>query len=103
MRVSMSTWCIVILLASVTPAAAQTSFAVSPSAVGPGEAVTADISGPGGHHFAVIGSAVNAGMAYGGVPLAVGIDVVILAQGRLDGSGHVLPLPADAAHVVGQT
>ena len=88
MRVSMSTWCIVILLASVTPAAAQTSFAVSPSAVGPGEAVTADISGPGGHHFAVIGSAVNAGMAYGGVPLAVGIDVVILAQGRLDGSGH---------------
>jgi hypothetical protein len=88
MRVSMWTSCMVILLASVTPAPAQTSLATSPSAVGPGEAVTADISGPSGHHFAVIGSAVNSGMAYGGVSLAVGTDVVILAQGVLDGSGR---------------
>jgi hypothetical protein len=34
----------------------------------------------GGHHLAVIGSAINSGMTYGGVPLAVGTDVVMLAK-----------------------
>jgi hypothetical protein len=69
-------------------AAAQTSLTVTPTVVAPGSNVNARVTGPAGQHFAIIGSAVNAGFSYGGVALAVGSDVVILAQGVLDGTGQ---------------
>jgi hypothetical protein len=38
----------------------------------------------------LIGSTVGSGFTYGGVPLAVGPDVVILAMGVLDGTGRAV-------------
>jgi hypothetical protein len=61
----------------------------------PGEAVTITINGDPGEYYAVVGSSVNGGFSYAGVALGVGTDVVIHAQGVLNGSGvasiRVLP------------
>ncbi|MCC7179917.1 MAG: collagen-like protein [Acidobacteria bacterium] len=75
-----------LLLAS--SALAQTpQISVSPSVVSPGGSTTATLTGPPGFSFAVIGSSTNAGFSFGGVALRVGVDVVILATGTLDGTG----------------
>ena len=56
--------------------------------VSPGQAVSAVVSGQPGHFFAVIGSSMNSGFAYGGVNLGVGADVAILVTGSLDAAGQ---------------
>jgi hypothetical protein len=68
--------------------AAAVSLTVTTDVVAPGASVSATIAGTPGHVFALIGSSMGAGMAYGGVALAVGPDFAILAQGVLDGSGR---------------
>jgi hypothetical protein len=86
---SLHSWlAVVILFATVHIAAAQTTLTVSPDTVTPGMGIEATVTGPPGHFFVIIGSVVDSGMSYGGVPLAVGADVVTLAQGVLDGTGH---------------
>ncbi len=74
------------MLACVTLAQAQTT--VSTYVVAPGTSVNVTVSGPAGQNFAVIGSSTNSGFSYGGVALAVGADVAILATGTLDGAGQ---------------
>lgn len=77
----------VLLTTCGTVAWAQTTLTADPGIVGPGGTVSLRVTGPAGQRFAVIGSAVNSGFSYAGVALAVGSDVVILAQGVLDGTG----------------
>lgn len=74
-----------------TPLAAQAQPTLTPSttAVTPGAAVTLTVTGIPGQQFAVLGSSVGAGLAYGGVNLAVGSDMVILALGSIGGTGSV--------------
>ncbi len=82
--------CLVLLISFSRVAAAQPPV-IQPAAtvVAPGQSVAVTLTGPGGAHFAVIGSSTNAGFSYNGVPLAVGADVVVLASGVLDGTGSV--------------
>ena len=66
---------------------AQPQIVLSASVASPGQSVTVTVTGIPGEHFGVIGSALNGGFSYGGVALGVGPDLVILGQGRLDGTG----------------
>ena len=78
------------ILASVlliSDATAQPQIALSTSVATPGQSVTVTVTGNPGEYFGVIGSAVNSGFSYAGVALGVGPDLVILGQGRLDGTG----------------
>jgi len=84
------TTAVAIVLGSAQVAAAQTTLTVTPDVVTPGASVTATVTGPPGHLFAIVGSSVGAGMSYGGVALGVGADFVILVQGVLDGSGQAV-------------
>ncbi|MGE0462190.1 MAG: collagen-like protein [Vicinamibacterales bacterium] len=81
----------VVLAASLlaSTASAQPQIGVSTSIASPGERVTVSVTGAPGEFYAVLGSTVNAGFSYAGVPLGVGTDVAILAQGVLGGSGEV--------------
>ncbi len=63
------------------------AHAPRPPTVTPGAAVTLTVTGIPGQNFAVLGSSVGAGLAYGGVNLAVGSDMVILAMGAIGGTG----------------
>jgi hypothetical protein len=72
----------------VASASAQPQIALSTTVVVPGQSVTVTVTGGPGEFFAVLGSSVSAGFSYGGVALGVGNDVLILAQGALDGSGE---------------
>jgi hypothetical protein len=74
-------------LVLVSDATAQPQIALSTSVATPGQSLTVTVTGNPGEYFGVIGSAVNSGFSYGGVPLGVGPDLVILGQGRLDGTG----------------
>jgi len=74
---------------STLAAEAQPTLTPSTTAVTPGAAVTLTVSGIPGQNFAVLGSSVGAGVAYGGVNLAVGSDMVILAMGAIGGTGSV--------------
>lgn len=82
---------VVFAAASVTIAsevAAQSpQLVVAPEVSPPGGVVTATITGPPGHQFALLGSSVGAGFSYGGIALSVGSDVAILAVGTLDAGG----------------
>lgn len=69
---------------------AQTQMTLSTTVVSPGQGVTVTVSGGSGQYYAVIGSSVNGGFTYAGVPLGVGLDVAILATGTLDGAGHAV-------------
>lgn len=71
----------------VTAASAQPQISLPTTVVSPGESVTATVTGAPGEFYAVLGSSVNAGFSYAGMALGVGNDVVILAQGVLDGRG----------------
>jgi hypothetical protein len=82
---SVSTVLAVVLTAGA--ASAQPQLTLSAAAVAPGQPVTATVTGTPGRFFALIGSSVNAGFSYAGVPLSVGADVVILHLGQLPGSG----------------
>ncbi len=70
-------------------AEAQPTLTPSTTTVTPGAAVTLTVTGIPGQNFAVLGSSVGAGIAYGGVNLAVGSDMVILAMGAIGGTGSV--------------
>jgi hypothetical protein len=69
---------------------AQPELTLSATVVAPGQSVTVTVTGAPGHYYAVIGSSVNAGFSYAGVPLAVGADVTILSMSQLDGSGQAV-------------
>lgn len=70
-------------------AGAQPHLRVSADVAAPGQAVTVTLTGTPDVFYAVLGSSVNGGFRYAGLPLAVGADVVILAQGLLGASGEV--------------
>jgi hypothetical protein len=70
-----------------TAAAAAPTLTLPQTAVVPGSPVAVTVSGTPGEFFAVLGSSVNAGFSFAGVPLSVGADLVILATGTLDASG----------------
>ena len=77
-----------VLTAGRTDAAAQTvSLSLSTDTVAPGGAVVATVTGTAGQSFALLGSAVRAGLTHAGVSLAVGTDFAILAIGTLNGAG----------------
>ncbi len=77
--------------AGVSDAAAQApSSVLNKQVVTPGAAATVTVTGTPGHYFAIVGSTTGAGFSYAGVQFAVGPDVVILAMGNLDGSGHAV-------------
>ena len=71
----------------VCDATAQPRLDLATSVVTPGQGVTVTVTGAQGDYFALIGSAVNGGFSFAGVPLGVGSDLVILGQGQLDGTG----------------
>ncbi|MEZ5292437.1 MAG: hypothetical protein R2745_15250 [Vicinamibacterales bacterium] len=71
-------------------ASAQTQLTLSSTVVTPGQGVAVTVAGTPGDFFVLIGSTVNAGLTYGGVPLGVGLDVTILAQGVLDPAGKAV-------------
>lgn len=73
----------------IRAAHAQPQIGLSSTVVPAGERVTVTVTGTPGEFYAVLGSGVNAGFSYAGVALAVGNDVVILAQGVIGASGEV--------------
>ena len=84
----MSSACLLLLLAFSRGAAAQAPVIQAASTtVSPGQSVAVQLVGAPFAHFALIGSATNAGFSYAGVALAVGTDVVVLTTGVLDGTG----------------
>src|SRR5687768_391843 len=87
-RIIVTTFITTCLMAG--PAFAQTEISVSPTVVAPGQAVTITVTGPPGRFFAVIGSSVNSGVSYAGVPLAVGSDFTIIAMSSLSSSGQAV-------------
>ncbi len=72
----------------VATASAQPQITLSTTVALPGERVVVRVTGAPGEFFAIIGSSVNGGFSYAGVPLGVGNDLVVLAQGVLGGSGE---------------
>ena len=68
---------------------AQPTISSSSIAVTPGDTVTLTVTGTAGQNFAIIGSTVGSGFSYGGSALAVGPDVIIIAQGVIGGPGTV--------------
>lgn len=70
-------------------AEAQPTLTASTTAVNPGASVTLTVTGIPGQNFALLGSSVGAGLSYGGVNLAVGSDMAILAMGSIGGTGSV--------------
>lgn len=76
-----------VLMGAGAAFAQSPTLAVATLVATPGNAVTATVTGVAGQFYAVLGSAVGSGLAYGGVDLAVGSDVVLLATGILNGAG----------------
>ena len=74
----------------VCAAMAQAQTTVPTFVVAPGGTVDVTVTGTPGQNYAVIASTTNSGFSYGGVPLQVGADVVILAIGVLDGTGQAV-------------
>lgn len=70
-------------------AAAQPTLFASTTLVTPGAPVMLTVSGIPGQNYALLGSTVGAGMAHGGVNLAVGADMVLISVGAIGGSGMV--------------
>lgn len=79
-----------LMLMAAGRAGAQPTLTLSADVVSPGASVAATITGTPGQRWALIGSAVNAGVAYAGVNLSVGPDFVILGTGVMPGTGQVV-------------
>jgi hypothetical protein len=80
--------CLLLLLSFSRLAAAQApTLQASSTTIFPGQSVVVQLFGQPFAHFALIGSATNAGFSYAGVALAVGTDVVVLTTGVLDATG----------------
>ena len=80
---------VLLSLCAAAPVLAQPTLVATPMNVVPGAAVTVTVAGTPGHHYAVVGSAVGAGLTFGGVRLKVGLDASILARGVINGTGTV--------------
>jgi hypothetical protein len=84
------------LLVCATAGQAQTTTVPS-YIVNAGATVNVTVTGAPGQHYAVIGSTMGSGFSYEGVPLQVGGDVIILANGVLNATGQavvaVTPFP----------
>ena len=80
---------VLLSLCAAAPVLAQPTLVATPINVVPGAAVTVTVAGTPGHHYAVVGSAVGAGLTFGGVRLKVGLDASILARGVINGTGAV--------------
>lgn len=65
------------------------TLAVPSLVTAPGAVVPVTVSGIPGRFYAVVGSTTGAGVSFAGVPLAVGPDAVLLAQGTIGVSGSV--------------
>ena len=80
------------LILSAAPAAQSQTIQISAPAdvVNAGASVPVTVIGPPGMPFAVAGSTTGAGLTYGGVPLALGTDAVVLASGVLDATGRAV-------------
>jgi Phage Tail Collar Domain len=76
-----------VLTAGAAWARQATDLVVSQTVVTPGAPVTANISGPPGHFFVLLGSNVGAGLTFGGLSFAIGIDYAVVASGQLDAAG----------------
>jgi Collagen triple helix repeat (20 copies) len=80
-----------LVLTASSPAWAQAvEIFVSQTVVSAGSAVDVTITGAPGQFFAVGGSAMGAGLTYGGVALPLGNDAVVLASGVIDGTGRAV-------------
>lgn len=77
-------------MAAAGGATAQPTLTLSADTVAPGASVTVTIAGTPGQQWALLGSAVNAGVAYAGVNLSVGPDFAILGTGVMPGTGQVV-------------
>lgn len=78
-----------LMLAWGPTANAQTIQISVPSDVVPaGASVLVTVTGPPGRYFALAGSSVGAGFSFGGVPLPLGTDMVVVHVGILDASGQ---------------
>jgi Collagen triple helix repeat (20 copies) len=77
-----------VLLVVATRVQAQPTLTISEDIVAPGAGVALAVDGEPGHHWAVIGSSMNAGISHAGVRLGVGQDFVLLATGVLPPSGQ---------------
>ena len=75
-------------IGGVASARQATDLIVAETVLTPGAPVTAIVAGPPGDYFVVLGSAVGAGLSFGGQNLAVGTDYAVVASGQLDGSGR---------------
>jgi hypothetical protein len=79
---------VLFVLLSAATVSAQPHIALSADAVAPGKSVTVSVTGTPGLFYALVGSSVNSGFRWSGVPLNVGLDVVILSTGKLDTAGE---------------
>ena len=70
-------------------ATGQPVMSLSDTSVSPGGSITVTIQADPGVYWALVGSAVNAGLTHAGVPMAVGTDVTILGTGIVPPSGQV--------------
>jgi hypothetical protein len=81
----------VLMLAWAATAHAQTiQISVPSDVVVAGATVPVTVTGPPGRYFALAGSSVGAGFTYGGVPLPLGTDIVVVHTGILDASGQAI-------------
>src|SRR5690606_37914040 len=79
---------VLFVLLSAATVSAQPHIALSADAVAPGKSVTVSVTGTPGLFYALVGSSVNSGFWWSGVPLTVGLDVIILSTGKLDAAGE---------------
>jgi len=79
---------LLVSLVSVTASAQTPVLTPAVLTVAPNTSVQSGLTGAPGQFYAVLGSRSGSGVSYGGVDLAVGPDVILLAQGVLDASGH---------------
>ena len=70
------------LVLSAAPAAQGQTIQISVPAdvVNAGASVPVTVTGPPGMPFAIGGSTTGAGLVYGGVPLALGTDAVVVGE-----------------------
>src|SRR5690606_22323031 len=63
------------------------TLSVSTDVAAPGSVVIATITGQPGQHYVLLGSTIGGGYTFGGVNLALGPDIVVIASGVFDGTG----------------
>jgi hypothetical protein len=91
-RLAMTLWLSASLSAGAVMSSSAQSIQISVphDIVSPGASVPVTVTGPSGQWFAIAGSTTGAGFSYGGVPLPLGGDVVVLHVGMLDGAGRAV-------------